>query len=248
MVVRAAAGEAGVAGDLGREVLALPGEEERDAAWPPATVWGASVSGRVPMLAFTLDTNCLIAVEEQRPSAVDVQALVARHRAGEVVVRLVATTAAENQRNGKMLSNFQLFQQRLRGVGWGDLDILRPVCVFDLTYWDWCVFGSDTVSDELQRIHTVLFPTAPFEFGQAVPDGLDTTARALAERKWRNRQLDALVLHTHIQAGADVFVTSDANFMKMGKAAKLAALGASTVLTPSDAARYRLPPSAVTAD
>jgi hypothetical protein len=193
------------------------------------------------MLTFTLDTNCLIAVEQQRLSeAPAVEQLVRRHRAGEVVVRLVATTAAENQLDGTMASNFSYFQQRMRGLGLDDLEILRPVCCLDLSYSDWCVIGHDTTAQEVEQLHTILFPTAQFSYQEAVPYDLDDQARAAAERKWRNRQLDVLILHTHIQARGDVFVTSDANYRKLGKAARLAALGARTVLAPADAAIYGL--------
>ncbi|MCU7822634.1 hypothetical protein [Kitasatospora sp. DSM 101779] len=195
------------------------------------------------MPTFTLDTNCLIALEERRHEAAAVNELVARHRAGASLVRVVATTAAENQRDGTVLDNFAGFQERLHKLGLEDLEILRPVCVLDLSYLDWCVLAHDEAEAEARNLHSVLFPTAPFDYVDAVPLGLDGQAREQAERKWRNQQLDVMVLHTHIMARADVFVTSDKNFRKTSKQARLAALGASLILTPSDAASYDRPPT-----
>jgi hypothetical protein len=190
------------------------------------------------MVAFTLDTNCLIAIEEQRAEATSVLDLVARQRAGTAVVRLVATMAAENQRDGTVLDNFSGFQQRVHGLGLADLEILRPVCVLDLSYLDWCVVAHDEAEDESRRLHEVLFPSAPFGYRVAVPEDLDDAARQKAERSWRNKQLDVLVLHTHIMAGAEVFVTSDKNFRKASRQTRLAALGARLILPPQEAARY----------
>ncbi|MEU7058531.1 hypothetical protein [Streptomyces sp. NPDC046197] len=190
------------------------------------------------MLTFTLDTNCLIALEEQRPDAPAVEALVTRHRAGTAAVRVVATAAAENQQDGTVLDNFAGFQERLARMGLADLEILRPVCVVDLSYLDWCVFAHDEAENEGRELHAVLFPTASFDYKDAVPEELDDLSRAQAERKWRNRQLDVLVLQTHILARGDVFVTSDKNFRKPSKQARLTALGAPLILAPADAALY----------
>ncbi|NEA55584.1 hypothetical protein G3I60_15860 [Streptomyces sp. SID13666] len=190
------------------------------------------------MLSFTLDTNCLIAVEEERPEAGAVRDLVARQRSGLATVRLVATMAAETQRDGTVLDNFSHFQRRIDGLGFGELEILAPVAVCDLTYLDWCVFAHDDTEAEIRRLHEVLFPTAPFGYLDAVPGHLDEEARRLAERKWRNQQLDVLVLHTHIMAKADVFVSNDRNFRKQSKRPRLAELGAKVILSPADAAAY----------
>ncbi|WKE70580.1 hypothetical protein [Streptomyces sp. WP-1] len=190
------------------------------------------------MLSFTLDTNCLIAVEEKRPEAAAVRELVAQQRASRAAVRLVATMAAENQRDGTVLDNFSHFQRRISKLGLGGLEILAPVAVCDLTYFDWCVLAHDEAEAEAIRLHKVLFPTSPFGYLDAVPGNLGEETRQLAERKWRNQQLDVLVLHTHIMAKADVFVTSDRNFLKQSKRQRLAELGARMILTPADAAAY----------
>jgi hypothetical protein len=88
------------------------------------------------VLSFTLDTNCLVAVEEGRSEAEAVRELAAQQRAGRARVRLVVTTAAENQRDGTVLDDFSRFQRRISGLGLGESEILAPVAVCDLTYVD----------------------------------------------------------------------------------------------------------------
>ncbi|WP_405577119.1 hypothetical protein [Streptomyces sp. NBC_01190] len=191
------------------------------------------------MLAFTLDTNCLIALEEDRlDTAPGVRALLARHHAGELVVRIVATTAAERQLDGTYLPNFGAFLSRLAAVGLDHLPILKPPAAFDLTYSDWCVFAGDDDEEEGRRIHQALF-VSPYDYGEAVPSDLQGEDRSRAEHKWRNRRLDGLGLQTHIHARADVFVTSDKAFFKDRTRQALSALGAGTILTPAQAGRYQ---------
>lgn len=88
------------------------------------------------------------------------------------------------------------FQARLQRLSLDDLEILPPICVLDLSYLDWCVVAHDEAEDECRRLHEVLFPTAPFDYPEAVAEYLDPPARQRAERKWRNRQLDVLPAHT----------------------------------------------------
>lgn len=188
------------------------------------------------VLGFTLDTNCLIALEEQRDTAHGVRALLGRHTARSAIVQIVATTASENQLDGEPTTNFTVFQRRLEAAGMGDLPILKPAALFDFAYWDWAVWASESTTEELQEIHDVLFPALPFDFET---DASMTPAEGKqAKRKWRNYGLDGLGLHTHIQAGGDVYVTSDKNFMKQTKKAPLARLGAPLILNPHEAETY----------
>ncbi|MEU5958818.1 hypothetical protein [Streptomyces sp. NPDC047525] len=188
------------------------------------------------MLSFTLDTNCLVALEEQRDSAPGIRALLSRHADGTAIVQIAATTAAENQVDGETLTDFAVFQNRLQLAGMGHLPILKPVLTWDFAYWDWGVWPDDSTDDELRKIHEVLFPALPYDF---TPDAsMSAEGQAKAKRKWRNYRLDGLGLHTHIQAGGDVYVTSDRNFMKVTKKDPLAQLGAVIILGPTEANAY----------
>jgi hypothetical protein len=52
------------------------------------------------MRSFTLGTNCLIAIDEDRPEAVAVRALADAHAAGKADVAAVAISASEKQSGG----------------------------------------------------------------------------------------------------------------------------------------------------
>ncbi|OEV04002.1 hypothetical protein AN219_37535 [Streptomyces nanshensis] len=190
------------------------------------------------MLSFTLDTNCVIALEEGRSDASGVLALLNLHDSGLATVRLAATTGAETQQDGTAPPSFEIFRSRLRVLGLSHLCILKPIAIFDMAYWDWAVWAEESSVAELRQIHEVLFPSRPFDHDQAVPDSLTGEQKAKAERKWRNYRLDGLGLHTHIRAGADVYVTSDRNFRKQAKKAPLAQLGAPVILRPDEAEAY----------
>lgn len=195
------------------------------------------------MIRFTLDHNCFLDYEAEGPRADAVRKLVARHMAGTVEVGLPATSAAERAPDGTLLANFAQFQARLADFGLTGLTILKPVGVFDLSFADWCVLGVDADDALLRAINGVLFESA-YDYPDAVESVPEGPERDKAHARWRNRRLDVLGLHTHIRSGADVFVTSDRNFLKETKRVPLAVLGAGTVLTPEAAEQYAAESSA----
>jgi hypothetical protein len=188
------------------------------------------------MLKLTLDTNCIVALDENRePAANSLRRLLAAHTAGTAQLRLVANSASERQRTGPYLENFSQFQQRLADLHLDHLEILRPPATLDVAYLDQMVLLGDDELLLLERIHTALFPTHPFKLQNAInaaPPGSDPEA---IERKWRNRRLDAEAMWCHIHYEGDVFVTTDDNFFKETKKPQLAALGAPLIFTPSQA-------------
>jgi hypothetical protein len=83
---------------------------------------------------FTLDTNCLIAIDEARPETYAVRALVDAHAAGAAHVAVVAIAASERQRSGGYMENFGDFQRRLAVLGIEHIGILQPMFYSDITY------------------------------------------------------------------------------------------------------------------
>lgn len=186
------------------------------------------------MLKLTLDTNCIVALDENRePAASSLRRLLAAHTAGTVQLRLVANSASERQRTGPYLENFSQFQQRLADLQLDHLEILLPPATLDVAYLDQMVLLGDDEHLLLERIHEALFPTHPFEFQDAVNAAPPGTDLEVIERKWRNRRLDAEAMWCHIHYSGDVFVTTDENFFKETKKPQLAALGARLILTPT---------------
>ena len=185
---------------------------------------------------ITLDTNCIITLEENRPDARYIRCIVHGATEQKLRLRVVAISASERQLDGQYSESFRDFQAKVVGVGLEDVDVLLPPCVLDVTYWDYCIWGTEEFTEEEKRIHEILFPTSPFEYGDYCSHfGLDPIASNI-DRKWRNRMIDTLALWTHIHNGGGTFITSDENFHRQSKKALLVRLGAGEILRPNEAA------------
>lgn len=185
------------------------------------------------MLQLTLDTNAIVAIEEDRPAATAIRQLVDAHVQGQVDVALVAISASERQRVGEV-QNFDTFRERLARLKLDRLSLLKPIAYFDLTFWDWCLLSDEEMVRLEAKIHNVLFPQRP----SLPPDGtpqLPHDQRPDDYWKWRNRKCDVLALWSHIYAGRDVFLTNDANFRKATKLPALIELGAGRIEGLEDA-------------
>jgi len=90
-------------------------------------------------LSFTLDTNCIIAIDELRQEAHSILELVESHRTGKASVALVAISASERQKTSKHLESFSEFQSRIKRLGLHQLDMLTPMVYFDVTFCDYCL-------------------------------------------------------------------------------------------------------------
>lgn len=184
-----------------------------------------------------LDTNCLIAIDEGRPEATAVRALADAHMAGTAQVAVVAMSASEKQQHGPYLRNFDDFRARVNCLGLGHLDILAPMCYFDIGFADWCVFTDAPMEERERRIHQILFPNDEFVWEDYCrANGLNPESLPIG--KWRNQKCDVQAIWCHIQNKRDVFVTSDGNFHAVTKKAELIALGASLIERPSDAVSF----------
>lgn len=186
------------------------------------------------MNTFTLDTNCVIAVDDGRPEAKDIRSLVAAHDAGEADVAVVAISASERQQAGSYLHNFAEFQRRLESLGMGKLRILAPMAYFDITFLDWCLLTDAKMETLESEIHKILFPQIDFLwFDHCAKHGIATSE--LPSGRWRNAKCDVQAIWCHIYNGRDVFVTSDTNFHSEKKKAALVALGAKQIATSAQA-------------
>ena len=183
-------------------------------------------------MRFTLDTNCLIDVEDRRPDAPFIREIVGRHGNG-INVAVSAIGASERQRNKAYAQNFSEFQAKLETIGFDSLQLLLPLAYMDVCFWDHCVMADET--DTLESdIHAVLFPSIEFMWvDYAKARGLPVDEM---DKTWRNAKCDVLGLWCHIKHGGGVFVTSDSNFHAVTKQDSLRALGAGIIAYPKNAA------------
>ena len=102
------------------------------------------------MISLTLDTNCLVDVDENRPAATFILELVRAADQRTVSLAMVASSASEQMPGGKLLSNFADFQDRMKKLGLGSIGLLKPIGKFDVSFYDWCLAASDEMI-ELER-------------------------------------------------------------------------------------------------
>ena len=179
------------------------------------------------MINVTLDTNCIIDLEEDRATAPYIRELIRTQEEGNTNLGVPAISASERKPNGKYATNFAEFQQKIAAVGLGNVNILKPIGYWDVTFWDWCLYADklDPLDANLEReIHQSLFPEIEFAYSGEV------------DKRWRNAKCDVLALWSHIHYGSGIFVTMDSNFHQKTKKSGLLALGAGEILKPEDAA------------
>ena len=185
-------------------------------------------------MLFTLDTNCLIDVDEDRPNAAHVRRIVAAHPL-QADVAYVAISASERQKNGGNLELFDEFVARLHRLSIAHLRELPPMMYFDVAFWDHAYLTDEAMGILEQRIHNILFPGFEIDWAAfAAARSLDPNKPSFGT-KWHNAKCDVQALWSHIHHGRDVFVTSDRNFLG-SKRAELTAIGAKRILRPVDAA------------
>ena len=81
----------------------IPNNDERAALNEPTNV--------------TFDTNCIIALEENRPAAQDLRRIVHGATEQRLRLRVVAISASERQPGGECSESFRDFEARIAGVG-----------------------------------------------------------------------------------------------------------------------------------
>ena len=189
------------------------------------------------MYTFTLDTNCIFALEEsQRIDRLPVLQIVEAHLQKRASVGLVAISASERQRGGKPLENFRQFKDRIAELGLGSLEILIPMMYWDVTFWDFSVWADETMEDLERQIHEVLFPAVGFTWAEHCEQTGIRTREISISSKRLNAKCDVQVFWSHVFHKRDVFVTSDLNFHAVTKKERLESLGNCRIEMPSVAA------------
>lgn len=192
------------------------------------------------MLSFTLDTNCIIAVDEARAEAVAVRALAEAHAAGTANVGLCAISASENQKTGGQLENFSEFQRRITSLELAHLELLYPMFYWDVTFFDASLMSDDAMQSLEMQIHEVLFPDVPFLWSDYCHSHGLNPASATLDRNWRNKKCDVQAFWCHTFHKREVFVTTDDKFHAATKKPKLIALAGGRIESPLTAATLLL--------
>jgi hypothetical protein len=192
------------------------------------------IGGRV-LRTFTLDTNCLIDIDENRPAAREIRALADAHAAGAAEVAVIAISASENPRPGQSIRDFSEFKSRLVTLGLAHLKIVMPMMYWDVSFWNHGLWADDAMVDLERQLHSILFPNEEFTWEDYCRANSACPPPNSPSGKWRNHKCDVQAIWSHIHAGREVFVTTDGNFHK--RKSDLIALGADQIKCPIDAAK-----------
>lgn len=158
----------------------------------------------------TIDTNCIIALDERRAYASAISDLISMHDAGQITLRVAGISASEKQKDGKMAPNFALFKDRLARLGLGAAAIIAPPGYWDFTYMDNSFYSVASYTLLELEIHKVLWSDKPFYFHE-----FEATADKTKpgwDWKWKNPKCDTLAFMGHVLAGSGLFVSDDSIF------------------------------------
>jgi hypothetical protein len=176
-------------------------------------------------MKITLDHNCIINLENGTEIGRRVAAIVSAEGNQCFVVNI---GASEMRQKGVAPDHYEKFEELLESARIAHLPRLNPMGIFDVTFWDRCVWADDEMIKLSNAIEAVLFPGVPNV--DIATEGLDSPAG----RKWLNRLCDVHSMWCHIQNGNEVFLTTDTNFTKKTKLARLIALGARKINHPNE--------------
>lgn len=187
------------------------------------------------VLRFTLDTNCILAVAENRCEAAHVRRLAALHGSQAVSVALVAISASERQRPHVAITTFDQFVQRVTTLGLGHLEVIAPMGYWGISFWGHALCASAEMRELEHKIHNILFPNIEFDYEAfCSARGLGVSVPTL-DNKWRNAKCDVQAFWSHAYQHRDIFVTSDQNFHAASKKPRLIALAGGRIETPESA-------------
>lgn len=184
----------------------------------------------------TIDTNCLIDVEEGREGCQFITRLKELNDAGIIKLRIPAIIASEKRINGKQINHFDEFKEFLQSIGFGDLEILLPQFYWGVTFWGYGIWNSGEKGSILEdKLQNILFPGFIFNYVDYCTANHITDTKFPVEVKWRNKKCDVLMIWSHIYHDGEAFVTRDSNFHKQEHKEALVALRVGKILLPKDA-------------
>ena len=184
-------------------------------------------------LKFTLDTNCIIDVDEDRPSAEYIKQIVDAHQKNLTDVAVPYIGASERQKNHGYHATSTDFDLRLARLGLDHLKVLQPMAYFDVTFLDGSLLSDGPMIALERQVHSILFSHIEFDYqNYCKKKGIDELP---VDSKWRNVKCDVQAMWCHLHYTRNIFITSDQNFHR--KAAQLSAIGAGRILFPETAAK-----------
>jgi hypothetical protein len=177
-------------------------------------------------------------LDENRAEAEAIRALVTAHQAGRAHVAIVAMSTSEIQTlEAAPTKDLQYFRSRLNSLGLGQVELLRPMAYYDISFPDWCVFPTEELEDIEREIHSILYPSIQYAWKDFRKANEIEAATPPRDSPWRLAKCDVQAVLAHMENERDVFVTNAEIFHRGIKQRQLIALGARAIEYPGDAVR-----------
>lgn len=120
--------------------------------------------------------------------------LIHMHEDQNINLRVVAISASERKIDWTYASNFADFKKKIAEVGLGNVEILRPIGYWGVTFWDWCLWTGNKKIELERKIHGILFPDIEFNYKEfCKKHSLDIEDRK-RDRRWLNAKCNVLAL------------------------------------------------------
>lgn len=175
-------------------------------------------------MKITLDHNCIIDLVNKTIAGNQVEAIIKNTKYECFVVNI---GASEMQKWGVNSNSYDKFEELLNEANIAKLPRLDPMGIWDVTFWDNCIYSDEIMTNLSDQIEVILFGNT---IG-GIPNGGLSSKEG---RKYLNKLCDVHTLWCHIFYGNDIFLTNDGNFMKKTKLPKLLKLGAKNICRPID--------------
>jgi hypothetical protein len=165
----------------------------------------------------TIETNAIIALENDEPMARYISELIKMNKLGRINLRLGAISASENLSTGEKYLNFSEFVERIAKVGLSDVEILKPVGYFDITYYGMCVYQGEETKKLEKAIQNIIHSNYEVEFKDHCEKYGVPKSDLETYKKWLNAKCDVLAMWCHIWYKGDLFVSWDEHFLEPKK-------------------------------
>lgn len=148
------------------------------------------------MITFTLDHNAIIDLEEKRKPGYHALCEILKRYFDQVAI--TAVSASENP----PITNFASFKEKIAKIpklkNIKDDQILKPMCIFNFSFFDWCLFGDGPGQPMVKLQHDIAFILFPNLF-----------PIQHLNKKTINQLADTMTFWCHVFYGRDIFVTSN---------------------------------------
>ena len=148
-------------------------------------------------MKITLDHNCIINLVNETEIGNKVRNIVSNEMHECFVVNI---GASEMRERGVLPDHYDKFEELLQLAKIDNLPRLNPMIIFDVTFFDHCVFADDQMIKLSTDIEDILFPNK-LDIDIA-SEGIDSQNG----RKWLNRSCDVHTMWCHIHYGNNVFL------------------------------------------